>query len=278
MASDPVRGVERRVLGPQAAQVPFEAHGPGRGLAAEELDHAAERVGPVQLRGSAAHDLDAVECGAGNPSPVDPAAEGVGERDTVGQDQAAAGAARTDAAQRHSLRRGIGDEAARAAEERESRNPAQVIVQRQGGRGLLVFAGEEEHRLRGARGRDLGARGGHGDRVREARGAQLHRYRLARSVGQLDLGQGEPRDEHLQARRKRPGKVQPELPGFVAALALDRTVGVDHVDPRVRDRAVRLVHDAAVAGRRFGRKGPRRHDERRPQEAGDFQKHASSTR
>ena len=56
--------------------------------------------------------------------PVDPAAERIVERDAVEQDERAALAARTDAAQRHALRRRLRDEAAGAPEQAEASAPA----------------------------------------------------------------------------------------------------------------------------------------------------------
>src|SRR4029077_3268456 len=97
-----------RVLGAVAA---VEVDRALRRPAGEDLDDAAEGVVAPDARAAAADDLDLLDALQRNTVPVDPAAEGVIDRYAVDQHEGAAGAARTDAAQRETLGRRVRHEA-----------------------------------------------------------------------------------------------------------------------------------------------------------------------
>ena len=140
-ATRPSRG-ERSVQGRGAprARLGLERL-PGRGRPGDELHDAAEGAGAVQVRGPAAQHLDALEGEPRHPRPVHPPAEGIVEREAVGEDEGTAGSARPEAPQGHPLGGGVGGAAARATEEREADDLPQRVVHRGGGRRVERRAG-----------------------------------------------------------------------------------------------------------------------------------------
>ena len=106
------------------------------------MNDAAERVTAVEAGRALLRDLNIGDGLSRNAIPVDPAAERVVQRNSVLENQGAAGAVRTQAAQRNSLGRGICRTAAGAPEEAESGNLAKVIIQSERGSMLQVFARE----------------------------------------------------------------------------------------------------------------------------------------
>src|SRR5205814_8776260 len=115
----PMRGKERGSSGALRAGADIERDS---AVAADELHDAAHGRGAVEIGGAAAEDLDAVERRARHAAPVDPAAEGIVERDAVVENKRARRPAGADAAQRDALRGRVGRAAAGAAEEGEAGN------------------------------------------------------------------------------------------------------------------------------------------------------------
>ena len=139
----PGLGVDRALERPLRPERAVEVQPLLRAGAPHELHHARERAAPVAVRPAAAQHLDAVQRSAGHPAPVDPSAEGIVHGDAVVEDEGAAGPAASEAAQRHALGRGVGDPAARAAEQREAGHVAQRVVEHGGGGGREVFRGHD---------------------------------------------------------------------------------------------------------------------------------------
>ena len=93
-----------------------------------DVDDPAHRVVAVQARRGAVDDFDALGIHHRHARPVDPAAERIVERNVVEQHEGAADAARSDAAQRHALRRRIRRNAAGSPEQAERRHLPQHVV------------------------------------------------------------------------------------------------------------------------------------------------------
>ena len=85
----------------------------------------------------------------GHPAPVHPAAEGIVEGHAVVEHEGAAGPAAPEAAQGHALGGGVGDAAARAAEQGEAGDVAQRVVEDGGGGGGEVSGGHDVDAGRG---------------------------------------------------------------------------------------------------------------------------------
>ena len=106
--------------GPRASA----AHGNG-----DQLHDPAERGVAPGGRAAAADYFDAGERFPRELAPEHPAAERVVERNTVEEDERAAGSARTEPAKGNALRGGIGGKAVAAAEETETRDRAEGAVE-----------------------------------------------------------------------------------------------------------------------------------------------------
>ncbi len=128
-------------------------------MAHEKLNDSGHGVAAVKIGSAATHDFDGRDGGAWNAVPVDPTAEGIDERDAIGEDEGATGGAAAEAAQRDALRRWIGGAASGAAEKRKAGNLAEDIVSADGGSGVEVFARQQD-RADGSFGEaQVGARG-----------------------------------------------------------------------------------------------------------------------
>ena len=103
----------------------------GRVATAEHLDHAGQRIAPVEIRPTALQHLDTLDLCPRHAAPVDPATERVVGGDAVHQHQRPAGAAGSDAPQRDPLRGRVRRAAARSPEEREPRHLAERVVERE---------------------------------------------------------------------------------------------------------------------------------------------------
>ena len=189
------RAVERRGLA--GGELGLEGASVARARR-DELHGAAEGAAAVEVRRSAAQHLDPLDRQARQARPVDPAAEGVVERDAVGQHQRAARAARAQSAQRHALRGRVGGAAAGPPEQREAHDLAQRVVEEPRGGHAQRRGGHD----RDARGRVCDARllpgGGHGQLLGEPR-LWLRRLVLRRGRGRA----GEPRGERGKERAAR---------------------------------------------------------------------------
>ena len=179
----------------------------------EDLDHAAQRVGPVEIARAAPHRLHPIHQDLGNTAPVHPAAERIVQRHTVGQDEHAAGAGRGEPAHPGALRGRVGGTRRGAPEEAEARHDAQGIVQGHR-RGKRQVRGGQDRDGRGrARGHALGARGGHhhgfrvggqneGDRQRAAGGHHLERGKPGRLDRQPIARRGAVQRERARVGRR----------------------------------------------------------------------------
>ena len=99
------------------------------GRAREESDGAAHGAVAEDAGGGAARNLGAADFVGHELRPIDPAAEGIVGGNAIPEDERAAGAGRSDTAQRDALRGGVGDQAGRAAEEAETGHIAQAVVE-----------------------------------------------------------------------------------------------------------------------------------------------------
>ena len=122
---------QRDAAGAEVAALEQRAAGRPRRSQRQQLHDAADRVGAVEVAAAAALDLDAIDRRLRHLAPVDPPAEGVVERQAVGEHQRAALCRAADAAQRHALGGRIRRARGRAAEEREPGNHLQRVVERQ---------------------------------------------------------------------------------------------------------------------------------------------------
>jgi hypothetical protein len=126
----------------------------------QQLHDAAHRTGAVKIPRGAAHDFHAIDGRERNAVPVDPTAERIIQRHAIGEHERAARARTGHAAQRHALRRGIGDARRRAAEQRKTRSGSQRVIECAGrhvaqlGRGQHRGTGRGWQTLGAARGRD----------------------------------------------------------------------------------------------------------------------------
>ena len=153
--------------------------------ATEDLDDAAEGVVAPDARAAAADDLDLLDALQRDSVPVDPAAEGVVDRDTVDQDEGAAGPAGADTAERQALSRRVRHEARRAPEQAEAGDLAQEVVQGLARRQADVLTGQHRHAGGRLAGPLLGARHRDHDRLESRRvvgllGRRLLHHRLRR--------------------------------------------------------------------------------------------------
>ena len=98
--------------------------------------------------------------------PVDPATDGVVQRNVVLGHQGAAGGGGSQAAQANALRRGVGDERTGAAEKLDAGKLAHLIVEGDGGGGLEGFRGKLASDGRTLQVAERGAIGCHGDLFR----------------------------------------------------------------------------------------------------------------
>ena len=142
--SDAAAGPERKVGRALVAERSVERKGGRFGLAHEGLDDAAHGIASVKIGSAAARDFDGGDGGAGNTIPIDPASEGIDERDAVGEQEGAAGGRTSEAAQGKALRGGIGAAAIGAAKQREAGHIAQNVVEADGGRGRDIGGGEKD--------------------------------------------------------------------------------------------------------------------------------------
>jgi hypothetical protein len=139
VAAESVRRVESIVAGLEISEITLEAQRPGGGHAPENLNDSAERISAVEFGSPSSEYLGPIDREARDATPIHPPAKGIIERDAVGKHEAPARAARTDAAKRDTLRRGMRHETAGAAKKSESRNSAQKIIQCHGRAHLLIF-------------------------------------------------------------------------------------------------------------------------------------------
>src|SRR6185437_12287137 len=98
-------------------------------LLREDADFAAHREVAEQAGRGAARNLDPLDFVGNELRPVDPAAERIVHGHAVPQHQRAARAGATYAAQRNTLRGGVGNHTRRALEEREARDVTQAVVE-----------------------------------------------------------------------------------------------------------------------------------------------------
>ena len=101
----------------------------------DDIDDAADGAGAVKIAGASAGQFDVVDGERGLLLPVDPAAERVVEGHILLRDECAASGGGTEAAQADALRRGIGNERWRAAEEFDAGKLPELIVERDAGSG-----------------------------------------------------------------------------------------------------------------------------------------------
>ncbi len=198
------------------------------GAARDQVDHAGQRVGAVEARGRAAHDLDLRQLERQGAAEVEGAARLV-DRHAVHQQ---AHEARVAAAHEG---RGLQPQAAGAS----GREAGRLLQQRDQGRGLaLVDALGVEHRGAGAQGRErrLAARGGHQHLLAHGAGAQprleAHVLGADRDLGaalQLEAGRA-----HAQAVVARGQGGELEAP-LRAGQELARAIGAFEAQGQVRD-------------------------------------------
>lgn len=148
---------------------------PGRGGSRDDLHDAAQGAAPVEVRRPAPQDLEPLDRGARDARPVHPAAEGVVERQAVGEHEGAARPARPEAAQRHALRGRVGGAAAGAPEEREADDLAQRVVDGGSGGRVEGRAGNHGHARRSVGHARVAPGRGHRDLLRPPRGRLLRR-------------------------------------------------------------------------------------------------------
>ena len=133
----------------------FERYSGGLRGARDKLHHAAERVTAVEAGSALLRDLDGGDRFAGNAVPIHPSAEGVVERNSILEDEGAAGAVGAQTSERNSLGGGVRHATVRSSIQAETRNLAQLVVEGQGGRVLQVFARQFD-----VAHRDVGEEGG----------------------------------------------------------------------------------------------------------------------
>ena len=143
-----------------------------------QIDHSAQRIVSIQRRDTARDELHFVEGRLWQARPINPAAKGIVERDTVSQDQRAARSTRAESAQRHTLRCGIGRLAARSAQQRKADHVAQLVVGRERPP-LLQLCGADGHGV-GLRFHVIHAGGQDGSAGRRHVETLLHRCRRER--------------------------------------------------------------------------------------------------
>ena len=154
-----------RVYVLKTPQITFQEQRSGNRAPAEQLNDPAQGVRAVKLGGPSAQYFYTVQCNPGNAAPVHPSSEGIIDGHAVGQNQAAARAAGTHAAHRHSLGSGVRHQAAGAAEKSEARHLTKKIVHCLGRTHLLLLPREYHDALRGARHGQRGARSNNSDRI-----------------------------------------------------------------------------------------------------------------
>ena len=136
----------RRVV---VAVLRLELHRSLRSAGWNDVDHTAHAVIPVEARARTVDDLDAVHALHRHTRPVHPAPERIVERHAVHEDEGAADPARSDPAQRDTLRGWMRRQAAAAPEQAERRHQAQHIVSHHGGglpdRFLFDNVGADRH-------------------------------------------------------------------------------------------------------------------------------------
>ncbi len=206
----------------------------------QHLDDAAERVGAVQIAARPADDLHPLDGSLRHLVPVNPAAEGVVQREAVGEHQRATGAGAREAAQGDALGRRIRNAGRRPSEEAEPGRAPQGIVHRAG-------AGREQ--LGGGNHRDAGRRG---ESVRAARRRDRHGLDERRMQGDPNegpllarknrsRGACEARQGYAQKRlsRRNAGGFEPPVPaGFEPARSTGRFPELDSCSRQGRSRGV----------------------------------------
>lgn len=116
-----------------------------------EVDDTGQGAAAVHVGGPPAQHFHPPHRRARDAAPLHPASEGVVDGHPVVQDESAARAARTHAAQERALGGGIGRTTAGAAEQAEPRHLAQGVVERHRRRHLQVVAREHHHARRRVR-------------------------------------------------------------------------------------------------------------------------------
>jgi len=94
------------------------------------IHDAADGAGAVEIRSAATQQLYLVDREGWNLVPMNPAAEGIVERNLVTDYERAAGSGAAEAAQAEAFGGGIGRPRAGAAEELEPRDRMQAVVER----------------------------------------------------------------------------------------------------------------------------------------------------
>jgi len=115
----------------------------------QDANHAGHRVAAKQVARAAANSLDALDRGRGHAVPVDPAAERIVEHESVGDHQRAARAGCGQAAKGHTLSCRVGGAGRIAAEKREARRGAELLIEGERRRRVESVARQDGGRRRG---------------------------------------------------------------------------------------------------------------------------------
>lgn len=171
----------------------------------------------------------------GDAAPKDPSTEGIVQRDSVVEDRRAAPAAAADAAQEHALRGRIGGTAVGTAEEAESGDLPNRLVQ--GGSGARCDLRRRENRdaRRRVRQTHFGARRGDRDGLGEGGGQERDCQLEIRGAGRNRLPRGdEPLRFHGELERR--GRLAGEAEASVRSRPRARSCAAARDrDPRVGD-------------------------------------------
>ena len=108
------------------------------------MHDSTEGVATVQIGSTSAKNFDTGNSFAGNTIPIDPASEGIDEGKTVFENQGAAGGGASETSERDALVGGIRGATAGAAEERESRDLTEHVIDAERRVGDDIFFGEQD--------------------------------------------------------------------------------------------------------------------------------------
>ena len=98
-------------------------------LGGNDVDDATDGGGAIEVGCATAKQVDAVDGKSGDLVPVDPAAEGIVERQLIRHDERAAGSRGPKATQRDTFSRRVGRPGTRTAEQREPGHGVQPVVE-----------------------------------------------------------------------------------------------------------------------------------------------------
>ena len=162
-------GEQRYATSAETAALDDRASGRMTGMRREDLYDAADGIRAVQIAAAPAQNLHAIDRCLRQFVPVDPAAESVVQRHAVGEDERPARTGSAEAAKRDALRSGIRDPGRGAAEQRESRDGLQRVIEGHRTGSKQIGCGEDRHRRRWVQLGDVGSRRGDVDGFEERR-------------------------------------------------------------------------------------------------------------